>query len=141
MLTIAFIALVGFANAQRAEKSQITPKEKAIRTTERMSKQLGLDDTQKGKIIEAKTVRFQKIDELNKKYAGNRKDHKEEYKAVMMKYREDVKSTLTPEQYAKWDEHVKKRMQQKREKMNANKTNPKASAIDEVDSEEFMIED
>lgn len=141
MLTIAFVALVGFANAQQSPNSQITPKEKATRTTEKMAKHLGLDETQKGKIIESKMVRIQKMDELNQKYGATRKDHKDEYKAVMMKYREDVKSTLTPEQFAKWDEHVKQRMQQRREKINANKTNPKAPASDELDLEEFMIED
>lgn len=143
ILTLALVALMGFASAQTKQQSspnKPTPMEKATRSTEKMAKHLGLDDTQKNKIIEAKMVRIQKTEELNQKYGADRKAHKEEYKAVMMKYREDVKSTLTPEQFSKWDAQVQKRIQDRRAKANANHNNPNLPK-DGLENEDFMIED
>lgn len=143
LLALSLLALNTFTYAQKGgkTKSELPPKEQATKTTENMGKKLGLDQAQKNKIIEAKTARITAIRDLNAKYGKSRKDHKEEYKAVMMKYKTDVKSTLNPEQYAKWEEHNQKKMKEKKEKMLKNKDNPKAPKTDEIDTEDFMIED
>lgn len=140
MLTLAFIAIVSIGSAQKKQNSELSPLDKATKTTEKMVSILGLDEAQKARIIEAKTYRITQVQDLNKKYGATKKDHKDEYRAVMAKYKNEVKSTLTTEQYTKWEGHVNKRAQDRKDKFQKNKNNPK-SQMDEVESEEFMIED
>lgn len=140
MLTLAFIALVSLVSAQKKQHSELSPKDRATKTTEKMATMLSLDEAQKARIIEAKTYRITQVKDLNTKYGAAKKDHKEEYKAVMMKYKSEVKATLTPDQYTKWEEHVNKKAKDRKDKFQKNKNNPK-SQMDEVESEEFMIED
>lgn len=141
MFTLAFMAIVSLVSAQRKQNSELSPMDRSKKSTEKMATMLGLDELQKNRIIEAKAYRISQIQTLNEKYQGPaRKDHKEEYKTVMMKYKSEVKATLTPEQYTKWEAHINKKAQDRKEKFEKNKNNPK-SKMDEVESEDFMIED
>jgi protein CpxP len=109
------LLLVGFtatAAAQKpdASKPKKTPEERAANYANKMEKELGLNAEQKKKVHDLALARANKMKELREKYKDqDKKVWKEERKKARDEFHNGMKSTLSPEQYAKWIEMQKKK--------------------------------
>jgi protein CpxP len=116
------LLLVGFAvtaSAQKpdASKPKKTPEERATAYANKMEKDLGLNAEQKTKVHDLALARATKMKELRDKYKDqDKKLWKEERKKVRDEFHNGMKSTLNPEQYAKWLEMQKKKAEQMKAK-------------------------
>ncbi len=138
-LVLLFTAFIMNLNAQQ-QTVQKEHLEKMQKSTQEMGVKLGLNDNQKGKILDYKVQRHQKIQALNEQYGNNKKDHKEEYKAVHVEFKNNVRSVLTPEQFSQWEEHMKNKKEERMKQHKNKKGNGKNSSNKE-DDPELELED
>jgi protein CpxP len=114
---IAFALLVSslstFAQVEKKEKGdkepmeKISPEKRGEREVKKMTKDLGLNDSQQK---EMKAL----FSEMNSKVEGDNKPSKEDRKAM----KDKISKILTPEQNAKWEkiqEEKKEKMKERRE--------------------------
>ena len=114
---IAFALLVSslstFAQVEKKEKGdkepmeKISPEKRGEREVKKMTKDLGLNDSQQK---EMKAL----FSEMNSKVEGDKKPSKEDRKAM----KDKISKILTPEQNAKWEkiqEEKKEKMKERRE--------------------------
>ena len=90
-------------------KEQKTPAQKADRHAGKMAKELGLNADQEARIEKLMLAQQQESTALKTKYAANKKAGRPEMKAAHDRYETQLKTILTPEQFAKLsqmkDEH------------------------------------
>jgi hypothetical protein len=79
-----------------------TPEERATAVSERITKELSLNDDQKKKVYEAALVRGQKMKEAMEKDGDEHTDRRATMKPIMEAFDASMKTILNPEQYAKW---------------------------------------
>ena len=115
MLFVAAVFAVTVAGAQdkgKTKRPHKSPEERADSCASHLQRSLGLDANQKTKVRDLALTRAQKMDELREKYRGqdsSRQVWREERKLAQESFNEGMKLTLTPEQFAKWEEQKKAR--------------------------------
>jgi protein CpxP len=92
------------------EKQRRTPEERAEAVSERIGKDLGVNDDQKKKIYAVALVRAQKMQEVMEKGDNDRADLKAALKPANDAFEAGLKTILTPEQFAKWKADKESRM-------------------------------
>lgn len=108
------------AVAQGSGNPKKTPEQRADAYAEKMQKDLGLDATQKTKVRDLALTRAKKMDALREQYKGqDKKVWQAERKKTRDEFQAGMKATLSPEQYAKWQEQRAKYV------ANKNKTKSK----------------
>lgn len=90
----------------KEQRAKMTPEQRAERHAGRLQKALGLTDAQKQAIIESDVQTAKQIQPLKEE----QKDRREKLVAMQKQRDEKMKSILTPEQYAKFQEMKKERM-------------------------------
>ena len=115
-LIVAAFLVVGFTTFAQVEKKEkgdkepmekISPEKRGEREVKKMTKDLGLNDSQQK---EMKAL----FSEMNSKVEGDKKPSKEDRKAM----KDKISKILTPEQNAKWEkiqEEKKEKMKERRE--------------------------
>ena len=78
-----------------------SPAQKADRHAGKMAKELGLNADQEAKVEQLLLARQQESAALKTKYAANKKAGRAEMKAAHDRYEAQLKTILTPEQFAK----------------------------------------
>ncbi len=123
-MMVALLMTAGMAMAQgRGEKGgeNADPKVRAERRTERMVKELSLNDTQKQQLLDLNLAEAQKLAECKAKPATppaegqqpakmtqeEREQKRQAMEAQRAAYNEQLQKILTPEQYAKYTEKQK----------------------------------
>lgn len=101
MLALAAISLS--AQPPQQQRQQLTPEQRAKQATERLTKELGLDEAQQKQVYECQL-------EMSKNFtrpAEGERPSREEMQAQFEKSREkqkaEMKKILTAEQFAKWE--------------------------------------
>jgi hypothetical protein len=111
-------------NKQRANRQQHpnkTPEQRATGFSSHLEKDLGLTPDQKTKVHDLILKREQSIDQLRDKYKGQDPcSWSDERKTVYASFDTGMKATLTPEQYQKWTDLKKQRMEQRKNKKQPN---------------------
>ncbi|MBD2722537.1 hypothetical protein [Hymenobacter armeniacus] len=102
------------------------PAKKADHKAAKMAKELGLSADQEAKVEQLMLARQQETAALKTKYAANKTAGRAEMKASHEKFTAQLKSILTPEQYAKFDKL--KDEHRGHGKMQGGKTKVKAKA-------------
>jgi hypothetical protein len=144
-LTIALFALLVSMSSVSAQgngsgkgkgngqtKVQKTPEEIAKMRLDKLSTSIGLTDEQKVKITPMIVERVNAIREARKSTPPN----KEAMKAAKVKFREGLKSTLTPEQITKL-----KAMNKERKGNKVDKKDPKPSSSSEKNDDDLDLPD
>lgn len=109
-LLCVIAASVAFAQAPPQGDAQNPPpkrtaEERASHFTERLEKDLGLTADQKKKVQSLALTRETKMEELREKYKGqDKKAWAGERKKVRDEFESGMKTTLSPEQYQKWEQ-------------------------------------
>ena len=115
-LIVAAFLVVGFTTFAQVEKKEkgdkepmekISPEKRGEREVKKMTKDLGLNESQQK---EMKAL----FSEMNSKVEGDKKPSKEDRKAM----KDKISKILTPEQNAKWEkiqEEKKEKMKERRE--------------------------
>ena len=98
-------------NPKSVEKKQrLTAEQRAQRSVDDLDKIVGLTSAQKTKVYELALNRSKSVDAVIEKYKGQA-DKKEQAKSeihqIRVKYRQEVKSLLSPEQIEKLKQHRK----------------------------------
>jgi Spy/CpxP family protein refolding chaperone len=102
--------------AKRPQSTK-TPEERATGFTTHLEKQLTLTPEQKTKVNELVLTREKANDQLREKYKGQDPcASSAERKQVRENFDNGMKATLTPEQYKKWEEQKKQRMEERKNK-------------------------
>lgn len=121
-ITLLLVGFTATAIAQTATskgngQNKKTPEERATNYANKLEKELGLSGEQKTKVHDLALARANKMKELRDKYKDqDKKVWKEERKKVRDEFHNGMKSTLSPEQYAKWIEMQKKKAENMKEK-------------------------
>ncbi len=113
-IAAAVFAVSSFA--QTSPKTEKTPEEMASKRAEKLKTELSLSDDQKAKVQAALLERITKVKEIKAKYPNDKKAANKEIKPVLLKFRENMKSTLTAEQYTKWEESKKNAKAKRKDK-------------------------
>jgi len=117
-MLVMLLMTATFAFAQGNGKPKKTPEQRADAYANKMQNDLGLDATQKTKVRDLALARAKKMDELREQYKGqDNKVWQAERKKARDEFHNGMKSTLSPEQYTKW--------QKQRAKQAANKAKAK----------------
>lgn len=125
---------IGLGSVQAQEKAKLTPQQRADKHTERMVKQLSLDDNQKAKVYEINLGTAMK----NERVRSNA-DLSLEKKREMIKSHHDIrmeqlKGVLTADQYKKLEEHqAEKKAKREAKKEELKKKKKKSLATEELE--------
>ncbi|MCU0428544.1 MAG: hypothetical protein MUF42_01105 [Cytophagaceae bacterium] len=134
----------GKGNAANAQaKKNMSPEERADKITGRLKSEMGLSDDQMPKVKEITLARTKKMAELRAKYANSQDKtaFKAERKAIFESWQSDLKSSVNPDQYAKYEAKKAERMKKLEErKKNAGKKAESASKEGEETLEELEEE-
>jgi hypothetical protein len=100
---IGFGSTLGYLSGSKdvAETTETEPEQPtkvAIQFSEKVSKMVGLDEPQKGKIKEIMGKRFKAMHEVRKKAM-------EEMVAIHREISEDMRGVMTPDQFKRWEKH------------------------------------
>lgn len=141
VLLAAFALTAEAASAQTAQpgrmgqgrmmgRQDVTPEQRADQMAQRLTAQLGLSTDQTAKVREIALAQAQEGQALRSKYAtaGSREGLGPDLKALRDKYDTQLKSVLTPDQYAKYDQQRDDRMDKRKEKVKDGKQKVKAKA-------------
>jgi protein CpxP len=110
MIGVAVLAITSLqVEAQQQKRQHPNPEERAKQSTEKMAAELGLNDAQKAQILELNLDQAKKRQAEMERMAAERKEKMEAMKA----HQEKIKSVLTEEQLAKWDD-IKLEQREKR---------------------------
>lgn len=102
--------------AKRPQSTK-TPEERALGFTTHLEKQLTLTPEQKTKVNELVLTREKASDQLREKYKGQDPcSWSAERKQVRDNFENGMKTTLTPDQYKKWEDQKKQRMEERKNK-------------------------
>ena len=85
-------------------KGHATPAQKADRQAGKLAKALGLTADQEARVEQLMLARQQETTALKAKYGADKKAGRPEMKAAYERYTAQLKSILTAEQYAKFDQ-------------------------------------
>lgn len=139
LLAFLVVGLTTFAQGKRGklqDGEKLSPEQRTEKQVEKMTKELGLNDTQAKQVKElfAKGVaeREAKKSEMQKRRAEGNKPTPEEREAMKVKMGEkqeqmksEMKKILTADQYAKWEEKKAERKEKFAEKIEERKENRK----------------
>ncbi|WP_420149876.1 DUF4890 domain-containing protein [Spirosoma sp.] len=95
-------------NGARPQRPMVDPETRARKMTDRITKELGLDQTASKKVYDATLTHAQKVDEIRKN-ADDRKAKGQAMKANADDYKAKMQSILTADQFAKL-QSMKERM-------------------------------
>lgn len=124
---LLFITTMSIAQAPQEQGKQPNSEEMVKRQTEQMVKELTLNETQKTK-VEAINKKFgTKMSETLKAAGGDREKTREQMKTLRKDRDTELKSVLTAEQYTKYQEFEKKKMEERRKNGQAQPGGPGAS--------------
>jgi protein CpxP len=90
-------------------------KTQATRLTQKMTKQLALTNDIRAKVYDVNYSTAQKIIDLRAKYSGDKKAMAPERKKITQERDEQLKTLLSPEQFAKWEQLKKSLMKKNRQ--------------------------
>lgn len=90
--------------AQKGERIERTPEERAAMRAEKMKTALELTDEQTKKVEAAFLNKMNKSQELRTKHAEDKETLKKEMRPVHKEFKASIKNILSDEQYAKWQE-------------------------------------
>jgi protein CpxP len=102
LFMLSFVFGVSAQNTQTSTQTKKTPAEKAGFFADRTKNELGLDDTQRQKVYDAKLDNLTQREAIKAKYNNDNKAGEAEFKANNEKFKTAMKSILTPDQYTKW---------------------------------------
>jgi periplasmic protein CpxP/Spy len=106
-IIIALFLLVSISYAQKGK--DLTPEQRAQKTSIFLQKKLSLTDDQKTKIYQALLERITKLNEL-KTQNLDKSSMLQQAKPIRDNFNSQLKSTLTPEQFVQWENLHKGRM-------------------------------
>jgi Spy/CpxP family protein refolding chaperone len=116
LFAFAFLFVGIMAMAQPLQgMGQFNPEEMIKRQTEQMVKDLGLNDSQKTKIEALNKKYGAKMGEVFQSAGGDREKVREKMTAMRTEKDAELKTILTPEQFTKYQELEKKRMEERRQ--------------------------
>ncbi|HET6989871.1 MAG TPA: hypothetical protein VFJ43_01050 [Bacteroidia bacterium] len=102
---------------QRPESNK-TPEQRADGMSSHLEKDLGLTPDQKTKVRDLVLNKEKSMDQLNEKYKGQDPcAGATERKQIRDTFENGMKTTLTPEQFQKWQDQKKQHMEQRKNKM------------------------
>lgn len=99
-------------NTPKKESAPKTPEQRAAACANRLEKNLGLSVDQKKKVQSLALTRAKRMEELKGLYAGKEESKqvwRDERKKAREDFKEGLKITLTPEQFAKWEADKKEK--------------------------------
>lgn len=94
--------------AQAPRKQHLTAEQRAQKSVDELDAIVGLSPDQKNKVYSLALNRAQSVDAIRQKYKGqqaNKEQEKAEIKEIRKKYRQEIKSILTPQQLEKLKQH------------------------------------
>lgn len=104
-------------NEAKRPQSDKTPEQRAQGFSTHLEKELTLTPEQKAKVRELALTREKANDQLREKYKGQDPcSSAAERKQVRENFENGMKSTLTPEQFQKWEAQKKQRMEERKNK-------------------------
>jgi protein CpxP len=121
LAALAFTTVgTGFAQTKMAPVgAPKTPAERAGHQVQALTRQLGLSAEQAPKVESILQAQLTEMQALNERYpAGNRRGIGPELKASKVRYDEQLKAVLTPEQFARLEQLRQERRQQLRDRRN-----------------------
>jgi hypothetical protein len=136
VIAISSVSAQGKGKGNGQAKVQKTPEEIAKMRVEKLSVSLGLVEDQKAKITPMILERINAVREARKSTPPN----KEAMKAAKVKFREGLKSTLTPEQIIKLKEMNNARKENKGKKVE-DKKDPKPASSTETKDDDLDLPD
>jgi protein CpxP len=101
LFMLSFVFTISAQNNNQT-KTKKTPAEKAAFFADRTKADLGLDDTQKQKVYDAKLDQLTQREAIKTKYNNDNKAGEADFRANNEKFKTTMKSILTPDQYTKW---------------------------------------
>lgn len=114
LATTLFMVLAFTVQAQdRQPREKLTPEQQATRTVERLNKELTLTDKQQADLKKFYTESFTQRAKTMEKNRDNREAMRETMKKDREATEAQLKKVLTEEQFKKYQENEKKRMQQR----------------------------
>lgn len=81
-----------------------------------LSKELSLDETQQKQVSEMFTAHFKEVKEVQDKYKDSHEAERKEMESARNEFDKEIKSVLTNEQQKQFDEYMKDRKPQQKEK-------------------------
>jgi periplasmic protein CpxP/Spy len=93
--------------AQRGERVERTPEERAAMRAEKMKTALELSDEQTKKVEVALLTKMTKSKEIRTKYAEDKETLKKEMRPVHKEFKASMKEILSETQFTKWNEMKK----------------------------------
>jgi len=125
-ITLFITTMVVAQPPQGGGGREFNPEEMVKRQTEQMVKDLGLNDTQKTKVEAINKKYSTKMGEIFQSAGGDREKAREKMKAMRTEKNVELKGVLTAEQYTKFEELEKKRMEERRQNGQAKPDGPGA---------------
>ncbi len=119
LILFIMIATVGVTFAQQADgrsRHSRTPEERAELMTNRMVKDLALTNEQAAKLKEVNLAQAKEMEAIRSSQAEDRKENREEAKAVVSSTEEKYKEILTPEQFEKYQKNKEERIDKRKER-------------------------
>jgi Spy/CpxP family protein refolding chaperone len=129
ILTVA-IALTAFtaSYAQKGDRTQLTPEQKAEKVATNLKEKLSLSDDQKSKVYQLEVDRMKKAAEWRKDNHEAMKSQMEERKAFMKENDEKLEKILTPDQKKAYDTMREERKTHMKDRRGKHRSAPKADA-------------
>ncbi|WP_158978434.1 DUF4890 domain-containing protein [Cellulophaga sp. L1A9] len=123
IITVIVLFIGLNAMAQRSERKDIDPEAFAQKNTERLTKELGLNEDQQAKVYDINLRNAQeRTSKMEERKSGERKKpteeereaRKTEMEAQLNAHKEEMKAILNKEQFQKWETMQEKRGNGKR---------------------------
>ena len=120
--TAAFVVMgITASYAQKPNRENLTPEQKAEKTATAMQQKLNLSAEQKSKVQQLELERIQKAEEWHKNDQGAMKNKMEERRTYMKASKEKMDAILTPEQRKTLDDSREEMKGKAKERMKDRK--------------------
>lgn len=135
MFVLLAVTIASASFAQKGNgKKQKSPEERAQFQSQRMEKHLGLTAEQKTKVYDLCLTRNNKIKVVHDA-ASTTDQKKSELKTIHQEFRTGLQQVLTPEQWQKREDAIKKHQENKKNGKGKGKGNQNNSSDDDDDDE------
>lgn len=138
-LVLAIVILLGAASvnaqtADKAEKKQLSPEDRAKKQTSRMDSKLSFNPKQKERVHAINVAKNILIDNAHTTYANDKKAFQQEKKKINKERMDEIRNVFTKEQHKVWKE-LKKENKEKKGGQKLNPTGGTAATDEELDEE------
>lgn len=132
---VGISVFLGSVNLHAQERAKLTPQQRAEKHTERMTKQLSLDDSQKAKVYEINLGTAMKNERVRTNTELTPEGKKEKIKSHQDTRMEQLKGVLTAEQYKKLETQQAERQLKrsaKKQELKKKKLEEKLEELEEL---------